>query len=160
MTYLITAILIVFIVLVIRRHRKKKGTVRKYPFQLYRHLKESDEDLIAMLVYVERMNDDISNERLLDDYILTKTARQRVKEIAKNFRHKPESLKHKHDLKDKGLILYAENLIKGANPENMVDTWMKSEGHRKILLSPHYKYTGIAVDKIDGIWYGVQIFGR
>ncbi|MCU1599439.1 MAG: Allergen V5/Tpx related-like protein [Frankiales bacterium] len=54
----------------------------------------------------------------------------------------------------------AENIASGNwTPQQMVNAWMNSQGHRKNLLNPSYNYIGIgAVRGSDGHVYGVQDF--
>lgn len=54
---------------------------------------------------------------------------------------------------------YGENLAFGQDtPEEVVNAWMNSEGHRKNILSPNYKRIGIGYKVIDGTVYWVQEF--
>jgi uncharacterized protein YkwD len=42
-----------------------------------------------------------------------------------------------------------------------VDGWLKSPGHRRNLLNPNFRLTGIGVARArDGTWYAAQIFAR
>ena len=146
-----------FLKSVFGRTKKLAVKEKRFPAMLYEG-GSVDENKILFLV--DKARSKKSSPLLMKEYTLCKTARLRLEEIKQNFRHKPESLKHKHDLKDIGLVLYGENIIKGVPPKDMVSAWMKSDGHRKELLRPEYIYTGIAIGKVDRIWYGVQVFGR
>jgi len=44
-------------------------------------------------------------------------------------------------------------------PENVVDAWLRSPGHRRNLLDPSFTRTGIGVTLgADGIWYVTQLY--
>lgn len=61
-----------------------------------------------------------------------------------------------------GFILngYAgENLAKGhRSPQEVVQGWMNSEGHRENILSSNFKEIGIGIVKINGVIYWSQLF--
>ncbi len=59
------------------------------------------------------------------------------------------------------LTAAAEILASGPwTPRRMVNKWLGSPAHRRILLSPDYAFTGVAADSDGGTWYGVVDFGH
>ena len=49
----------------------------------------------------------------------------------------------------------------GVTPRQMVRMWLRSSGHRDILLSRSYRIAGVGAHLGDnGAWYGVVDFGR
>ncbi len=59
-------------------------------------------------------------------------------------------------------LVIGENLAAGQRgPQEVVDAWMNSEGHRANILDPRYSEIGIAV-RVGGSYgiYWVQVFGR
>lgn len=55
----------------------------------------------------------------------------------------------------------SENVARGqGSPQHVVRSWMKSEGHRKNLLSDRVKHMGVHVGRgVDGKLYWAQLFG-
>lgn len=56
--------------------------------------------------------------------------------------------------------MYAENIAWGySSPEDVVDGWMNSSGHKKNMLNASYRSIGIGCYKYNGSYYWVQCFG-
>lgn len=52
------------------------------------------------------------------------------------------------------LWAYGENIAAGQpSPEEVVNAWMNSEGHRANILSPHYEHIGVGYVRQDGTTY-------
>ncbi|PKR78183.1 transporter [Halalkalibacillus sediminis] len=52
-----------------------------------------------------------------------------------------------------------ENIAMGqGSPEQVMDSWMNSEGHRKNILSENFNQLGVGFIKEDGQTYWTQIF--
>ncbi|MDR0223232.1 MAG: CAP domain-containing protein [Oscillospiraceae bacterium] len=52
-----------------------------------------------------------------------------------------------------------ENIAGGqATPDEVVEDWMDSEGHRKNILNPNYTHLGVGVAEKNGRFYWVQLF--
>ena len=53
----------------------------------------------------------------------------------------------------------AENIARGQRtPEQVMNDWMNSDGHRRNILNCTYRAIGVGLDT-DG-WYWTQVFGR
>lgn len=61
-----------------------------------------------------------------------------------------------------GMGYVGENLAYGhTSGRATVRAWMRStDGHRKNILSRHFKLMGLAAVKKDGFWWAAQVFGR
>ena len=52
----------------------------------------------------------------------------------------------------------AENVGKGASPDQVFDTWMGSTGHRGNILNPNFNYIGVGVVNRNGTYWITQQF--
>lgn len=94
----------------------------------------------------------IMNEELL------RAAMRRAAEIAIDFNHVRPNKKKCFSVSD---LIYGENIAMGQkSPKDVMDTWVKSQGHYKNMINADYKSVGIGVFYIDGKYYWVQCFGR
>ena len=122
------------------------------------------EDEMLNLVNEERtvqgLEPVVSNEKLKE------VARIRAEEITVQFSHNRPS-GTKYDLLDEVGIpvknYKTENIIQGttsSTPSSLMNTFMKSQGHRAWILSDEVNAVGIALTQNQyGQIYGVQIFG-
>ena len=67
-------------------------------------------------------------------------------------------------VRDDGSMMYPgqENAAYGhRSPEEVVDGWMNSPGHRKAILTPETKEIGVGfeIDDVSGQTYWIQAFG-
>ena len=87
----------------------------------------------------------------------------RAKEIAQQFSHtRPDGTSCHTVVEDIEYFVTGENLIKADNPiatgEQMMKTWMSSEGHRNNILLADYESMAVGVYVTDDVTYAVQIF--
>lgn len=91
-------------------------------------------------------------------------AQIRAEEAIINFDHvRPDGRNCFTVLSEFGIfcITGAENLAAGnVNPQNVMDGWMHSEGHKNNILDPTHQYIGVGVVENDGILYWTQMFIR
>lgn len=102
---------------------------------------------------------------LLVDSKLTETAKAKSQDMAKNdyFDHTSPTYGTPFDMMDQYGITYqtaGENIAKGqSTPEQVVQEWMNSEGHRANVLNPDFTHIGVGFVKEDIIWTQ-QFIGR
>lgn len=98
------------------------------------------------------------------DETLCKAANARAKELVEKFSHeRPDGSRYWALLESMGLvnIASAENIAAGQKtPEEVMNGWMNSSGHRKNILNPTYTHAGIGFYSYGGVNYWVQIFGE
>ena len=87
----------------------------------------------------------------------------RAKEIAQQFSHtRPNGTSCHTVVENIDYFVTGENLIKADNPiatgEQMMKTWMNSEGHRNNILLADYESMAVGVYVTDDVTYAVQIF--
>lgn len=65
-------------------------------------------------------------------------------------------------LTNQGVNSVYENIAYGySTAQAVVNAWMKSDSHRKIILNPYLFYTGIYAEKdLENRYYYCQIFGN
>lgn len=57
-------------------------------------------------------------------------------------------------------LMIGENLAAGQNsPQQVMNSWMNSAGHRANILQPSYQSIGVGCVYYNGIWYWCQTFG-
>lgn len=119
----------------------------------------------AELVNLERKK--LGLDELILDEELSNVSRQHSEDMAERgyFDHDtPEGVSPFDRLKQNGIIYSAaaENIAAGqSTPEAAVQSWLNSEGHRKNILNPKYKYMGIGlcVDSSSSyVYYWTQNF--
>ncbi|MDE5738450.1 MAG: hypothetical protein K2H93_08805, partial [Oscillospiraceae bacterium] len=63
------------------------------------------------------------------------------------------------DIMDIDRIYFAENIARYAStPEEVVDGWMNSEGHRANILDGNLEYLGVGISKASKGYYWTQVF--
>ena len=89
---------------------------------------------------------------------LMKTAMQRAAEISACFSHtRPDSSL----CFEANPLMIAENVAAGQySPDQAMDSWMNSDGHRKNILSGNHSTIGIGCFEIGGTLYWTQCFGN
>lgn len=93
---------------------------------------------------------------------LRSAADQRSVEIVSLFEHIRPNGKSIYSVLDEHLIRYktaGENIAYGqATPEDVVDGWMNSPGHRENILNNTFNKMGVGVYQHDGVIYWTQLF--
>ncbi len=98
------------------------------------------------------------------DTSLNSAAKVRAKEITKVFSHdRPDGSSCFSIMKEMGISYRAvgENIAAGQpTPEEVVNSWMNSEGHRANILSQDFEKLGVGYVKTGGVYkhYWVQLF--
>ncbi|MBR1597916.1 MAG: CAP domain-containing protein [Lachnospiraceae bacterium] len=97
------------------------------------------------------------NELTMDKELM-EAAMIRAAECAVSFEHNSPNGNNCFDLSDK---IYAENLAEGQeSPQEVVEDWLGSSGHRTNLLNNAYKSIGVGVFEYNNRLYWVQLFGK
>lgn len=116
---------------------------------------------VVDLVNKERKNHGLTPYATND--ILTLCAMARAKEIATKFSHvRPNGKWSFSIVTEKGYAYryIGENIAYGQkNPSKVMESWMRSEGHRENILDDNFKEIGVGCFEKDGVKYWVQIFG-
>jgi uncharacterized YkwD family protein len=92
------------------------------------------------------------------DVELTKTARAKSLDMAEHdyFDHTSPTHGSPFEMMDQAGIAYqtaGENIARGQfTPEEVVEAWMNSEGHRANILNPNFTHIGVGFIKEDIIW--------
>ncbi|MCR4638704.1 CAP domain-containing protein [Ruminococcus sp.] len=93
---------------------------------------------------------------------MNKAASVRAKEIVNKFDHtRPDGRRGYTAVEDAGLSWswVGENIAAGyPTPEDVMNGWMNSEGHRNNILNSKYKYIGVGYVNEGGIANWVQLF--
>lgn len=110
---------------------------------------------VVYLVNCERENNGLSP--LYWDLSLTKAASKRSDELLELFSHtRPDgsscfSIFNEFDI---SYMTAGENIAKGqSTPEEVVEDWMNSEGHRKNILNPNFGKIGVGAVSINQGYY-------
>lgn len=115
---------------------------------------------VLRLVNAERAKYGLSSLSL--DSGAVKVAHLRAKEIVQSFSHsRPDGRSCFTAANDLGVSYRAagENIAYGyETPEQVVNGWMNSEGHRKNILSASFTKIGIGCYKSNGVLYWSQFF--
>lgn len=89
-------------------------------------------------------------------------ANVRAQEIVSNFSHtRPDGTSFGTVLRQAGINYRGagENIAYGQRtPEEVMDAWMNSSGHRANILNPNYTNIGIGYYETNGVKYWVQLF--
>lgn len=93
---------------------------------------------------------------------ITGAANVRAKEIVSNFSHtRPDGTEFGTVLRQAGINYRGagENIAYGQRtPEEVMNAWMNSSGHRANILNPNYTNIGIGYYEANGVKYWVQLF--
>ena len=98
---------------------------------------------VLELVNIERENQGLEPLELYDD--LCDRADIRAEEIIEYFSHdRPDGSSCFTVLDGLNYRTCGENIAAGqTSPEDVMDSWMNSEGHRANILNPNFKYLGV-----------------
>ena len=98
---------------------------------------------VLRLVNIERAKVGARPLELLDE--LTERANIRAGEIVQSFSHtRPNGSNCFSVLKGINYHTVGENIAAGqTSPEDVMDSWMNSQGHRENILNPSFKYLGL-----------------
>lgn len=124
--------------------------------------KSSYAEKVLKLVNKERAK--AGRKALKLDASLNRAAKVRAEEITKVFSHdRPDGSNCFSIMKEMGISYHAvgENIAAGQpTPEEVVKSWMNSDGHRANILSADFEKLGVGYVKTDGIYkhYWVQLF--
>lgn len=123
----------------------------------------SYEERVAQLVNIEREKNGL--QPLAFDSSISNVARAKSKDMADNnyFAHQSPTYGSAGDmLRNFGISwsAWGENIASGQNtPEEVVNAWMNSEGHRANILSPNFGKIGVGyVTSSNGTPYWTQMF--
>lgn len=123
----------------------------------------SYEERVAQLVNIEREKNGL--QPLTFDSSISNVARAKSKDMADNnyFAHQSPTYGSAGDmLRNFGInwSAWGENIASGQNtPEEVVNAWMNSEGHRANILSPNFGKIGVGyVTSANGTPYWTQLF--
>lgn len=115
---------------------------------------------VAYLVNQQRKANGLEELKMVP--ALNAAAQKRAEEIVESFDHaRPDGTKCFTVLAEYGLSYsYAgENIAYGyIDPDDVMDGWMNSEGHRKNILNVNFQYIGVGVVKSGGRIYWTQMF--
>lgn len=116
---------------------------------------------VVYLVNQERAKAGLSELNMQED--LTAAANVRAKEIKQSFSHtRPNGSSFSSVLKEQGIAFSGsgENIAYGQKtPEQVMEGWMNSEGHRANILNGKYKNIGVGYHQDErGVNYWVQLF--
>lgn len=92
---------------------------------------------------------------------LNRAAMQRAREISIKFSHtRPDGTNCSTILGEYGIPNGSggENIAGAHSPQNAIDAWMASEGHRVTLLDSNPTHLGVGVYRKDNTYWCVQIF--
>lgn len=115
---------------------------------------------VAYLVNQQRIANGLGELKMVP--ALNSAAQKRADEIVETFDHnRPDGTKCFTVLAEYGLTYsYAgENIAYGyIDPDDVMDGWMNSEGHRKNILNSNYQYIGVGVTRSGNRLYWTQMF--
>lgn len=115
---------------------------------------------VINLVNEERAKAGLASVQSVDS--ITQAANVRAQEIVTNFSHtRPDGSSFSTALRQAGVSYMGsgENIAYGQRtPEEVMDGWMNSSGHRANILNPNYKNIGIGFYEANGVKYWVQLF--
>lgn len=117
---------------------------------------------VIRLVNAERKKEGLSE--LKTNAALSKAAELRAQELKKKFSHtRPDGKSFSTVLKEQGISYSAaaENIAGGQlTPKAVVESWMNSDGHRKNILNPDFKYIAVSWVESGDIYqiYWEQLF--
>lgn len=121
----------------------------------------SEAEQVVKLVNEERAKRGLS--ALTIDTKVTAAANVRAREIKQSFAHtRPDGTSFSTALKEQGVTYRGsgENIAWGQkSPEEVMNAWMGSDGHRANILNENYKNIGVGYyQDANGVKYWVQLF--
>ncbi len=142
----------------------KDSNMSPYGYNGYRYLQKVNinvtqdyNNAFAVLQLVNQQRKANGLHELVMDSSLLNSAMVRAGENALLFSHTRPDGSIAFSLNDK---MIAENIAAGqATPQQVMNSWMKSQGHKENILSKNAKTIGIGVVKHNGVYYWVQCFG-
>lgn len=115
---------------------------------------------VAVLVNKERLSNGLQPVKLSPK--LSKAANIRAEELKTSFSHtRPDGTSCFTAMSELGITYRsaAENIAYGQkNPENVMNAWMNSSGHRANILNKNMEYIGVGVVYRNGVYYWSQFF--
>lgn len=97
---------------------------------------------------------------LVMDEEMLETAMKRAAETNIYFSHTRPDGSVCFEVFPQDLWAYGENIAAGQpTPEDVMDSWMNSQGHRENILSSDYNVIGIGCYQAGDVLYWVQVFG-
>lgn len=122
--------------------------------------KEKYSKEVLRLTNIERKEHGLS--KLSTNLSLTSASNKRSSELVKLFEHERPNGKNIFTVLDEYGVRYTtagENIAYGqATPEDVVDGWMNSQGHRENILNGDFNKMGVGVYHYDGVIYWTQLF--
>lgn len=120
-------------------------------------------DEVLRLVNIEREKAGLNP--LSSDPALSQMAQKRADELQERYSHtRPDNSRCStvFDEYSNNLIYDGENIAAGATPQDVVDAWMHSKGHRENILRNDARYLGVGVATSNGhSWfYWTQVFAK
>ena len=119
-------------------------------------------DEVIRLVNIERTNAGLSP--LAKNVSVCQAANTRAVEIVTTFAHvRPDGRSCFSILEEMGISYTScgENIAMGQRtPEEVVQAWMNSPGHRANILNEGFEEIGVGVAEVNGTLYWVQLFRR
>lgn len=111
---------------------------------------------VAAQVNAERAKYGLSSLTVSDE--LTRAACVRASEIVRQFSHtRPDG----SSCFTVSGAAYGENIARGqSSADRVMAAWMSSEGHRANILRESYGSIGVCAQKVNGVIYWVQLFGK
>lgn len=96
------------------------------------------------------------------DLTASAAAQVRAKEIVTTFSHtRPDGSSFATALKEQGIYYRqaGENIAYGQKtPEQVMEGWMNSSGHRANILRPSFTHIGVGYEQVNGVNYWTQLF--
>lgn len=115
---------------------------------------------VVRLVNIERAKAGLS--ALETDYIVQEAAQVRAREIELSFSHtRPDGRSCFTALDEVGAVYSGagENIAYGQHdPEEVMEAWMNSTGHRENILNESYTHIGVGCYESGGTYYWSQFF--
>ena len=115
---------------------------------------------VVRLVNIERAKAGLS--ALETDYIVQEAAQVRAREIELSFSHtRPDGRSCFTTLDEVGAVYSGagENIAYGQHdPEEVMEAWMNSTGHRENILNESYTHIGVGCYESGGTYYWSQFF--
>ncbi|WP_077324539.1 CAP domain-containing protein [Virgibacillus siamensis] len=114
------------------------------------------EQQVVQLTNKERTERGLSELKVSTE--LSKVAREKSRDMAENnyFSHNSPTYGSPFDMMKQFGISYrtaGENIAKGQRtPQEVVNAWMNSEGHRKNILNPSFTHIGVGYVENGNIW--------